>query len=159
MASQGARPSLPPSFKKSPKTKEPIRLPINGKIVGAILGVLLLAGVAYGLFMMGSGFFVQAGLPEYERVKPIWTDAQNLRRKDASSEDWALFQKRHEGEIKKLLTEIEDQSPGSGKRLLQLMYFCVKDHLPKIMVNGDKERMKAMDTDMKEAAKLAAPPP
>ena len=130
---------------------------VNGKMVGAIAGVLLLVGAIFVLPMLGISFGSQPGLEEYAKVKVIWDEAQALRKKKSGISDWEDFGKKHSSEVKKLEKEITDQSPGASKRLLQLMYFCTKNHLPAIMVDGNAMRYKAMERDMKEAEKLAGP--
>ena len=133
------------------------RLKINPKILGAIVGVLLLGGAILAMPMLGISFGGQPGLKEYAKVKVIWEEAQSLQKKNAGFSDWEQFGRKHSSEVKQLEKEITDQSPGATKRLLQLMYFCTKNHLPAIMTNGDAMRYKAMERDMKEAEKLAGP--
>lgn len=132
-------------------------LKINPKILGAIVGVLLLGGAIFAMPLLGISFGGQPGLDEYAKVKVIWDEAQTLQKKKAGISDWEEFGKKHSSEVKKLEKEITDQTPGASKRLLQLMYFCTKNHLPPIMANGDAMRYKAMERDMKEAEKLAGP--
>ena len=129
-------------------------LKINGKVIGAILGVLLLVGGIYGLSMLGFSFSGQPGLTEYAKVKVIWEEAQKLHKNKSTASDWDAFGKKHSAEVKKLEKEITGQKPGATKRLLQLMYFCTKNHLPAIMTDGSEMRYKAMEKDMKEADKL-----
>lgn len=121
------------------------------------MGVLLLGGAIFAMPLLGISFGGQPGLDEYAKVKVIWDEAQTLQKKKAGISDWEEFGKKHSSEVKKLEKEITDQTPGASKRLLQLMYFCTKNHLPPIMANGDAMRYKAMERDMKEAEKLAGP--
>jgi len=130
-------------------------LKIDGKVIGAVVVILLVGGLV-GLWSMGL-FSGKPGLAEYAKVKVIWTEAQKLHGGKPKPADWAAFKTKHEKGVKKLETEVKAQAPGSSKRLLQLMYFCTKDHLPKIMADGNETRYKAMEKDMKEAAKLAGP--
>lgn len=132
-------------------------LKFNPKILGAIVGVLLLGGAIFAMPLLGISFGGQPGLEEYAKVKVIWDEAQALHKKKSGISDWEDFGKKHSSEVKKLEKEITDQSPGSTKRLLQLMYFCTKNHLPAIMTDGNAMRYKAMERDMKEAEKLAGP--
>lgn len=127
---------------------------INGKILGAIVGVLLLGGAIFAMPMLGISFGGQPGVEEYAKVKVIWEEAQKLHKNKSTASDWGAFGQKHSAEVKKLEKEITDQKPGATKRLLQLMYFCTKNHLPAIMTDGNAMRYKAMEKDMKEAEKL-----
>ena len=104
--------------------------------------------------MLCFSFSGQPGLIEYAKVKVIWEEAQKLHKNKSTASDWDAFGKKHSAEVKKLEKEITDQKPGATKRLLQLMYFCTKNHLPAIMTDGSEMRYKAMEKDMKEADKL-----
>lgn len=127
---------------------------INGKIIGAIAGVLLLGGAIYSFSLLGIGFGGQQGVAEYEKVKVIWADVQKTQSSKSGPSGWQALNTKYGTEVKKLEKEITDQEPGASKRLLQLMYFCTKNHLPPILADGSQQRYKAMEKDMKEAEKL-----
>lgn len=168
MASANRPAGFPPAFKPPKKSRggssgnigemlSGLKEKLDAKAMGAIVVILLIGGY-FGLSAMGISFGSPPGLAEYIKIKPIWAEVQKLQRNEkAKPEERAAMVKKYKDELKKLEKQIKDQEPGSTRRLLQLMYFCTKDHLPKIMGTGDPQRYKVMEKDMKEAAKLAGP--
>lgn len=167
--SSASRPAgFPPSFKPPKKSGggssanigellKGLKEKVDAKAMGAI-AVILLVGGYFGMSAMGISFGSTPGLAEYNEIKPIWIEVQKLQKdKSAKPDDRATLSKKYKSKLKKLEKQINDQGPGSARRLLQLMYFCTKNHLPELIEKGDPARYTAMEKDMKEAAKLAGP--
>ena len=167
MASAGRPAALPPSFKPPKKSGggssvnigellSGLKEKLDAKAMGAMAVILLIVGY-FGLSALGISFGSPAGLAEYTKLKPIWAEVEKLQKSKPNPEAWGALNKKYGKEIKTLETQIKDQEPGTDRRLLQLMYFATKDHLPQILKDGNETRYKTMEREMKEAAKLAGP--
>ena len=128
---------------------------VDTKALGAIL-VIMLAGLYFAFTQFGFklSFGPPAGVPEYSQVNIMWSEIQQLHQKKAQPADWSAFNAEHENELKELLTSINKQNPSADRYLLQLMLFCVRDNIPKIISGENREeRFKKMQGEMEAAAK------
>ncbi len=167
----GGRTALPPppAFKLPKKSRGPafdfgalfgnLKDKLDLKAIGAIVTILLV-GAYLASSQLGINFSLggQAGIAEYSQINILWKEALQLHKKGDKEADWAAFKAEHENEIAELNEQIKGQNPGADRRLLQLMYFCTKDHLPGMLEPaGRVERFKAMKTVMEDADKLVVP--
>lgn len=157
-------PPPPPAFKAPKKSSGPafdfgamfgsLKEIANPKAIGAVAAILLAGGLIYAS-QFGFSFGV-AGKSEYAEVKQIFTQLESaVNKKDTSA--IRSFMEQNKDKVEKLKKQIESQSPGSDRRLLQLMLFATRDHIPAIGA-GDATadaRFKTLKAEMAEAARLA----
>ena len=94
----------------------------------------------------------QPGTVEFMEVRQMFNSAFELEYQKADEATWKSFVTNHEKHWDELHSSIEKQSPTTDRRLLQLMYFGVRDHLPSLG-NADSRnaRLGAMRADLNEA--------
>lgn len=123
----------------------------NPKLYGA-LGACLLVGV----LIFGAKFLVGApGAKEFALVQEIWTEVDGAVKSNAPDAAFQAIADKHMTAVKDLRKKIEPRASAQN-RLAQIVLYCTRDHLPKILGNnGDRmkqyERMKA---DIQEASEL-----
>ncbi len=128
---------------------------LDTKAIAAI-GVLLLMGGYFGMSFLGIRLTGTPGRTEYEQVKILWDEVQQLHHTGDKPSDWATFQAKHETAIKHLVSQILKQKPTSDKPLLQLMLTCTREHLPGLFMPDRREGMfTAMGNAMSDASVMA----
>lgn len=156
-----ASPPPPPAFKAPKKSSGPaidfgaifgsLKDIANPKALAAV-GAILVAGLLIASTQFGLSFGV-AGKSEYQEVKEIWGAVKAAH----ESGDMKAVESKYGAKVEELAKSIEKQGPGAEKRLLQLMFFATKNHLPIILKGGaDADaRFKMMEGEMKESAQHA----
>ena len=168
MSASKTSPPPPPVFKAPKKSSGPafdfgalfsgIKDIASPKAIGAIVAILF-AGLLLYATQFGLSFGV-AGKKEYAEVKEIFGKLEYAMAKGGAS-GIATFAKENESKLASLKKAIEGQNPGADKRLLQLMLFATRDHIPNI-VKGDataEARMKTLKDEMAEAARIVGESP
>ena len=127
---------------------------IDTKAIAAI-AVLLLMGGYFGMSLMGISLSGTPGKAEYQAVRGMWDEVQQLHQKGDKPSDWDTFRVKHESELKQLVVQINKQNPASDKPLLQSMLTCTREHLPG-MLSPDRRGgiYKAMEQAMSDAAAM-----
>lgn len=157
-------PPPPPAFKAPKKSSGPafdfgamfgsLKEIANPKAMGAVAAILLAGGLIYAS-QFGFSFGV-AGKAEYAEVKQMYDQLEAaVNKKDSSG--LRTFMEQNKSKVESLKKKIEAQNPGSDRRLLQLMFFATRDHIPAICA-GDataEARFKTLKAEMAEAARLA----
>ena len=120
------------------------------------IAVLLLMGGYFGMSYLGFSLMGTPGQAEYQQVKVLWDEIQELHHTGDSPAGWSTFQSIHEAEIQQLVVQINKQGPGSDKPLLQSMLMITRDHLPKMLAPDEREnRFKTIAQAMSDAAAMA----
>lgn len=96
----------------------------------AAIAVLLMMGGYFGMSFFGISLTGTPGQAEYEQVKLLWDEIQQLHNTGDKPADWAAFQAKHASEIEQMAEQIKKQNPTSDKPLLQAMLTCTREHLP-----------------------------
>lgn len=162
--SKATPPPPPPAFKAPKKSSGPaldfgamfsgLKDVASPKALGAVAALVLAGGVIYAT-QFGFSFGV-AGKAEYAEVKQMYAQLEPaINKKDTSA--LRTFMEQNKSKVESLKKKIEAQNPGSDRRLLQLMFFATRDHIPAICA-GDataEARFKTLKAEMAEAARLA----
>ncbi len=120
------------------------------------IAVLLLMGGYFGMSYLGFSLMGTPGQAEYQQVKVLWDEIQELHNTGDSPAGWSTFQSKHEAEIQQLVVQINKQGPGSDKPLLQSMLMITRDHLPKMLAPDEREnRFMTIAQAMSDAAAMA----
>lgn len=121
------------------------------KPLAAVVVLLVVAAVIYG----GLPFSGPDARKYYVETDVIWRQA-NLIKNTGTPQDWTAFCDRVKPRVTELSAELQ-QIAGSHNRLLQLMLFCHRDCLPKILAappDSDSANWKEMKKYMDEAERI-----
>jgi len=124
----------------------------NPKLLGGIGACLLVVVLLFvPKFFMGS-----PGAKEFALVQEIWTEIDGAIKTNAPDATFKAISDKHLAEVKALKKQIEPRASAQN-RLAQIVLYCARDHLPKILGGADAERKKQyerMKADMQEASEL-----
>ncbi|REJ93923.1 MAG: DUF4339 domain-containing protein [Planctomycetota bacterium] len=127
----------------------------KGKPIALAVGLVAVLGlVVFGGSFLGAG----RGSNVYAETLAIWEEAGRLRSSDAGPDQWKAFAERVGPRVDQLADELE-QEASAKKRLLQLMLYCHRDCLPKILDHGGDSADAAweeMEGYMSEAAGIVS---
>ncbi|RLS56926.1 MAG: DUF4339 domain-containing protein [Planctomycetota bacterium] len=166
-ASRPAAPPPPPAFKARRSSSSPsfnfgamfggLKDALNPKAIAAIV-VILLAGAFLAASQFGLRLGGTPGKKEYAEIRLMYDEIKKLEDTKAPEAEWAAFLSKHQKRWGELKSQIDRQGPGSDKRVLQLMYFAVKDNFPDLSGASRATRLRKIHVEMKEAAQLLGEP-
>ena len=136
------------SFSLPPQVGELLR---NPKLYASIGACLLVGALIFGVTFVGGA----PGAKEFAQIQEIWTEVDGAMKSGAPDAALKAIADKHMTAVKDLRKRIEPRASAQN-RLAQIVLYCTRDHLPKILGNnGDRtkqyERMKA---DIQEANEL-----
>lgn len=166
-ASRPTAPPPPPAFKARRSSSGPsfdfgamfggLKDALNPKAIAAIV-VILLAGVFLAASQFGLRLGGTPGKKEYAEIRLMYDEIKKLEDAKAPEAEWAAFLSKHQKRWGELKSQIDRQGPGSDKRVLQLMYFAVKDNFPGLSGASRDTRLRKIHVEMKEAAEILGEP-
>ena len=123
----------------------------NPQLYGALGACLLLVGLYFGSGLL----FSSPGSKEFVMVQEIWTEIDGAVKSNAPDSAFKAIADKHLTAVKDLRKKIEPRASAKN-RLAQIVLYCTRDHLPKILGNnGDrKKQYERMKADIQEANEL-----